>query len=218
MWDNPYIRLCHHYKDDCLEWAICEVSGDFSEISSLCNDTALVAYSREHFSNEKRRCQWLASRMVVRSLLGDGVSVVNDADGKPRLIGDCRSISISHTTGYVAVAFHTKQALGIDVERRSVKVLRVRNRFISPREEEQLDRSDELTSLLLHWSAKESFYKIIGNKGGSYVASFLVAPFVVAGSGKFSISYIEQGFASKCVAVSYVVEREYVFTLCVDEE
>ena len=216
MWDNPYIRLCHHYKDDCLEWAICELSGDFFQISFLCNDTALVAYAREHFSNEKRRCQWLASRMVVRSLIGDAVSVVNDADGKPRLIGDGRSVSISHTTGYVAVAFHTKQALGIDIERRGEKVLKVRNRFISPREEQQLDHNDELTSLLLHWSAKESFYKIIGNRGGSYVASFLVAPFVVADSGKFTISYLEQGVIQKSVAVNYIAERDYVFTLCVD--
>ena len=216
MWDNPYIRLHHHYKDYCLEWAICEVLGNFSEISSLCNDTALVAYAREHFSNEKRRCQWLASRMVVRSLLGDGVSVVNDADGKPRLIGDCRSVSISHSTGYVAVAFHTKQALGIDIEHRGEKVLKVRNRFISPREEEQLDHNDELTSLLLHWSAKESFYKIIGNRGGSYVASFLVAPFAVADRGKFTISYLEQGVIQKSVAVNYIAERDYVFKLCVD--
>ena len=41
----------------------------------------------------------------------------------------------------------------------------------------------------------------------------IVAPFAVADSGKFTISYIEQGLTQKSVAVNYIAERDYVFTL-----
>lgn len=214
--NNPFLRLCHHYKDGNLEWAVCEVVGQFSEISSICENKSFVEYALTHFSNEKRRCQWLASRMMVRELLGTEVCVVNDANGKPRLCGDNRNISISHTDGYVAVALCSGGDVGIDIEHRGTKVFKVRRRFMNVCEEARLDVSDEQTALLLHWSAKESFYKIIGNRGGSYAANFIIEPFAVGDKGEFRISYINGGETIKESTVSYLVECNYVFTLCVD--
>lgn len=46
-------------------------------------------------------------------------------------------ISISHTNGYVAVALHPTEEVGIDIERYGVRVRRVVSRFVRPDEEKR---------------------------------------------------------------------------------
>ena len=212
------MQICHHYKDASVEWAVCRFEESFPELSALCDDASLVEYALGHFSNEKRRCEWLAARILVKKLLGSCAEVGYSADGKPRLLDGSRYISISHTTGYVAVALHTECCVGVDVEAVGTKVLGLCKRFLSAEEIDTIDKNNELTAILLHWSAKESFYKIVGNKGGSFAENFMVTPFVVGQSGDFFISYTYKGVLVKKLRVNYFVEKDYVFTLCVDDK
>ena len=125
-------------------------------------------------------------------------------------------MSISHSGNLVAVALHDECDIGIDVELRSSRISAVRGRVLSPAEEMALDSSNEEEALLLHWSAKESFYKIIGNRGGSFVDSFSVSPFKVAVEGSFGISYIKDGEVLKRCPVNYLLTDNFVLTCCVD--
>ncbi len=211
------MRICHHYKDASLEWAVCRFDESFSELSALCNDVSLVEYAIEHFGNEKRRCEWLAARILIKNLIGQQAEVCYSDSGKPLLCGGSQYISISHTAGYVAVALHRELNVGVDVEVFGTKVLKLYSRFLNSAEIDSIDKGNELVAMLLHWSAKESFYKIVGNKGGSYSENFYVSPFVVGTSGDFSISYVDKGVLMKKLPVNYFVESDYVFTLCVDD-
>lgn len=212
------MKMCHHHKDTFLEWAICRFEESFSELTALCDDDSLVAYALENFGSEKRRCEWLAARILIRKLAGYRAEVVYSPEGKPMLADGSRFLSISHTAGYVAVALHSKYNVGVDVETIGAKVQRLYKRFLGADEVAALDRSNETVAMLLHWSAKESFYKIVGNRGGSYAANFSVSPFTVGESGSFSISYTADGRLIKKLPVTYIVGGDYVFTLCVDEE
>ena len=212
------MQICHHYKDAFLEWAVCRFDESFDELSAMCADDTLVAYAVENFGSEKRRCEWLAARILVRRLVGYWVDVCYASDGKPMLADDSRFLSISHTDGYVAVALHSKYNVGVDVETIGAKVQRLYKRILGAAEIDALDRTNETVAMLLHWSAKESFYKIVGNRGGSYAANFSVSPFMVGESGSFSISYTADGRLIKKLPVTYIVGGDYVFTLCVDEE
>ena len=212
------MQLCHHHKDASLEWAICRFDESFSELAALCDDASLVAYALEHFGSEKRRCEWLAARILIRQLVGSCAEVCYSADGKPMLRDSSYQISISHTTGYVAVALHRKCSVGVDVEAVGAKVLKLYKRFLNSVEVDSLDKNSETVAILLHWSAKESFYKIIGNQGGSFADNFTVSPFIVSSSGNFSISYTDNRTLIKKCSVIYIVENDYVFTLCVDNE
>ena len=212
------MQLCHHHKDASLEWAVCRFDYSFGELSAMCDDESLVAYALEHFGSEKRRCEWLAARILIKKLAGSSACVCYSADGKPCLSEGSRHISISHTDGYVAVAFHAEYNVGVDVEIIGSKVLKLYKRFLNSAEVDSLDRSNETVAMLLHWSAKESFYKIIGNRGGSFAENFTVSPFLVSAAGDFSISYTDNGALTKRVAVDYIVGDDYVFTLCVDNE
>ena len=212
------MRLCHHHKDASLEWAVCYFDESFSELSAQCEDDSLVTYALENFGSEKRRCEWLAARIFINRLVGYCAEVCYSADGKPFLRNDSRCLSISHTDGYVAVALHREYNVGVDVEVVGAKVLKLYNRFLSLAEINYLDKKNELLAILLYWSAKESFYKIIGNRGGSFAENFTVSPFVVGASGDFSISYTDNGTLIKKLPVNYIVDSDYVFTLCVDNE
>lgn len=212
------MQICHHYKDAFLEWAVCRFDESFSELSVMCADEALVAYAVENFGSEKRRCEWLAARILVRRLVGYRADVCYSPEGRPMLADGSRFLSISHTANHMAVALHSKYNVGVDIESVGTKVQRLYKRFLSAREIDSLDSSNETVAMLLHWSAKESFYKIVGNQGGSYAENFSVSPFTVAASGSFSVSYNVADKLIKRVIVNYIVENEYVFTLCVDNE
>jgi phosphopantetheinyl transferase (holo-ACP synthase) len=118
----------------------------------------------------------------------------------------------------VAVALHKEYSVGVDIELVGTKILKLYRRFLGSDEIDNLDKNCETVAMLLHWSAKESFYKIVGNRGGSYAANFSVSPFMVGESGSFSISYTADGRLIKKLPVTYIVGGDYVFTLCVDEE
>ncbi len=212
------MQLCHHHKDALLEWAVCSFDESFSELSALCDDASLVDYAIEHFGSEKRRCEWLAARILVKRLAGSCARVTYLPDGRPVLADGSRYISISHTDGYVTVALHREHFVGVDVELIRTKIQNLYRRFLGSDEIDNLDKNCETVAMLLHWSAKESLYKIVGNRGGSYAENFAVSPFTVGASGCFYISYIDKGNLIKKLPVNYFVASDYVFTLCVDDE
>lgn len=73
-----------------------------------------------------------------------------------------RYISISHTRGYVAVALHSSCEVGMDIEQYGTRVRKVASRFIRSDEEPAMMEGDEVYALLLHWSAKEALFKLMG--------------------------------------------------------
>lgn len=206
-----------HYNDGSLQWGIYEYDIDFASLALLC-DSSQAEYAVKNFKSEKRRCEWLAVRAALRILSGCDADVAYTPEGKPLRVDGKGYISISHSGCYVAVALHRDCDVGIDVELRSSRVSAVRGRVLSAVEEDALDRENEAEALLLHWSAKESFYKIIGNRGGSFVESFRISPFEVEKNGSFDISYIKDGEILRRCAVDYVVSDDFVFTCCVDAE
>jgi 4'-phosphopantetheinyl transferase len=108
------------------------------------------------------RLQWLASRFALQQVAKSrDMDVHKDIYGKPHLLNDSRFISISHCQGYAA-AIAADVAVGVDVERVSSRVQRIKDRFLSPEEQALLGLED--ADLMLAWSAKEAVYKMYGNK------------------------------------------------------
>ncbi len=108
------------------------------------------------------RRQWIASRFILQQLARTVVlEVEKDSFGKPHLVNDHRFISLSHCDGYAA-ALASDASVGIDVERVSDRVQKVKNRFLNPSEMAITGESD--AQLMLAWSAKEAVYKLYGQK------------------------------------------------------
>ena len=125
----------------------------------------------ERVSAEKRRQERFASRVLLKELLGEEARVDYHSTGAPFLACVPLYISISHTKDYVAVILD-KRPTGIDIEYRSDRILKIRSRFMNPEEEAGIDLEHEVEHLLIHWCAKETLFKIIGQEGVDFKSIF----------------------------------------------
>lgn len=127
---------------------------------------AMLVDARERYKSETRRFEFLATRLLLRAVLGSGVEIAYHPTGRPYLRGNvCSNISVSHTDGYVAIALSV-QRVGLDVERITLRQLRLRHRFMSPAECEQAERfASPEQAAAIAWSAKEALYKLVDVPG-----------------------------------------------------
>ncbi|MDO5074877.1 MAG: 4'-phosphopantetheinyl transferase superfamily protein [Bacteroidales bacterium] len=115
----------------------------------------------------QRRREWLATRCLLHTWLGQEIRLVYRPDGSPmiqRPDGTLRECSITHTDDLVAIAVsNTRESVGIDIEKDAERAHRLRNRFLSPHEQWNLLR-DGTTAVQL-WCAKEAVYKLCRTPG-----------------------------------------------------
>lgn len=190
---------------DGMRVAVWHVTEEYEELLSLLPDADSVQNEAEQqFSSEFRRVEWTAVRVLLYTLLDRQVHISYNDQGAP-LLPDYEGlhISISHTKGYVAIALSESARVGIDVEQierieekknvfddkeKVPRVEKVRTRFM---------RNDECAEttigLLLHWSAKETLFKVLGREGVNFVDEMQVSPFdETQYEGEFSIEDLKE--------------------------
>jgi phosphopantetheinyl transferase len=129
-----------------------------------------VPLQRE-ITHPNKRLQHLAGRFLLKELYpGFPYELIKIADTrKPFLENETYHFSISHCGDYAAVMVSTAYRVGVDVERITDKVEKVKHKFLSPFEQhliEALSGSDrELyrSFLTATWGIKESLFKWHGN-------------------------------------------------------
>lgn len=166
----------------------------------------------ERVSSEKRRQEHLACRVLLKELLGEEALVNYHSNGAPFLPHIPLCISISHTKDYVAVILD-EQPTGIDIEYHSNRILKIRSRFMSPDEEAGIEPAHEVEHLLVHWCAKETLFKVMGQENVDFREHLHVRPFPYADQGLFI------GFETRTpdhheYKLAYQVTPEYVLTWC----
>lgn len=178
---------------------------------------ALLATSRydaqlSGITNPARRAEWLAVRLLVKELFGPDGEVAYHPTGRPYLKGHAAHISISHTRGYAAVAYHPHAAIGLDIEHMSSRVKRIASRFTSPDEVTYIAPHDEAARLmyyLINWSAKETLYKLYDTPSlVQFKEAFRIAPYQLLPQGVLDAT-VANGDE---VAVHYHVTPDFVCT------
>ena len=164
----------------------------------------------ERVSAEKRRQEHLASRVLLKELLGQEQPVNYRPTGAPFLPDFPLCISISHTKDFVAVILDS-QPTGIDIEYLSNRVLKIRSRFMNPEEEENIDTLHEVEHLLIHWCAKETLFKIIDQEGVDFQKHLHVVPFRYASEGSFMVRETRTPLCQE-FRLAYRVTPDYVIT------
>jgi 4'-phosphopantetheinyl transferase EntD len=141
----------------------------------LCRGYRLAKRRNEHGSG--RICaylavaDYLAQRDPIASATGE-IEIIRGPDGRPTLSGSPATclplpqISIAHSHGYAA-ALAAGRPCGIDLQQQNETLLRVRDRFIIPQEEQLLGEvvteGDHIAILALLWSAKEAVQKTLSH-------------------------------------------------------
>ena len=159
---------------------------------------------------ESRRRERLASRVLLKQLIGEEPRVDYRPSGAPFLVDRSLAVSISHTRDYAAVILGAAPT-GIDIEYRSDRVLRIRSRFMTPEEERAIDPAHEVEHLLLHWCAKETLFKIIDQEGIDFQSQLRVHPFPYAEQGCFWVSESRTPKA-QTFQLAFQVTTDYVMT------
>jgi 4'-phosphopantetheinyl transferase len=158
-----------HPSGNLLLWQAGEESDWFKEQLDLAPDL-WVEY--ESLVNETIRHRWLASRYAVQLVSQlTPLDVIKDQSGRPYLGVERRPLSLSHCEGFVA-AIHGDVSVGIDVERISSRVQKIKNYFMRDEELDLLGVENE--RLILAWSAKESIYKWFGEKHLGYKSQLCI--------------------------------------------
>ena len=189
--------------------AIWHVTETVEELLALLPDDDLVrdeAYARFH--SEGRILEWTAVRVLLCDMLDRQVPILYHENGAPYLPEyENLDISISHTRGYVAVALAEQGEIGIDVEQMGEKAERVRHKFVRDDEE-----ADTLVKLLLHWSAKETAFKILNRNNVDFLKHLRVLPFQLDGDeGRFQLQETKTD-DEQLMNIDYKVFPDFVLT------
>ena len=133
-----------------------EMHGDGCDNSLISTDEDGLSYTA--FKSLARRKEWLTIRILTAMFLGPQTTLRHDETGRPFVSDGNWQISISHTKYYAALAWSNCRSVGVDIEQRSNRVLRVRKKYVNDREELL---ASTVEGALYVWCAKETVYKMV---------------------------------------------------------
>jgi phosphopantetheinyl transferase len=116
--------------------------------------------------------------MILKQLLpSQEIKIAYDDYGKPFLESSSDSISVSHSGDFSAAIVSHDKTVGIDIEKVSSRIERIREKFLSPEELAGITGNHSLEMLYICWGAKESLYKLNGNPGLDFKKDIRIEPF-----------------------------------------
>ena len=145
--------------------AIWEITETLEELLQLSH-----VISTADFNTEKRKKEWLASRLLLNEI-NPNYSISYNAFGAPEL-NNGSYISISHSKGLVSIII-SQQQVGIDIEEISEKALRVSSKFVSTNNLKAL--TAEKATLI--WCCKEAIFKWHQKGEVDFIADIKLHPF-----------------------------------------
>lgn len=152
-------------------WKISEPL-DFFTNTIIINESEKLYF--EKISLLSRKLQWLACRLLVKELIKVPFNIIYDENGKPFLEDNQFNISFTHTKEYAGVIISKNIEVGIDIEKISSRMEKVKYKFLSDKEAIE---TQNLEKLSVYWCAKEALFKVKGKHSISLQDDLLISPF-----------------------------------------
>lgn len=203
--------LYRTYKQDDLWVGVWKVDETVEQLRSMFHQFSIYEEGFSRFSAEKRKQEWLAVRVLLKELLNEEKEIGYHPSGKPYLKDGSLHVSFSHTVGYVAVALHPTMEVGVDIEQYGVRVKRVASRFIREDELSSITSGDEIYGMLLHWSAKETMFKLMNDEAVDFIDHLHIQPFQMEDSGTMEALEYRSG-KNREFHIHYDTHSDYVLT------
>ena len=206
--------LFNKWKDEGATWGIWHLTETSDVLRSCLTDESYDSIELAQFKCSSRQLEYLAVRVLVKCLTGQEHKIAHYPSGKPYLVDHSLSISISHTKGYVAVGLHPTKEVGIDIEQKSERVLKVLSRFVRPDELpglQKLSHDSRLLDCLLVWSAKETMFKVLNASEVDFLDHLHVANFRLQTAGVF-IGHEYKTHLRRTYAIHYQTHSDFVLT------
>ncbi|MCQ2331846.1 MAG: 4'-phosphopantetheinyl transferase superfamily protein [Paludibacteraceae bacterium] len=201
--------------EDGSSFALWEVTEEPDGLLEMLDNDPFVIEKISSFTSIKRKCEFLASRCTLNSVTGEKNTISYKETGKPFVEGKNLNISISHTGNWVTILTHPERNVGIDIERLTDKLVRVKTKFLSDTELSFIDSRNEKPQLAIMWAAKEALYKLIDLPGLDPVNDLHIDKFTPYLEGK--ITATETKTADRhSYTLHYLVRPEYVLVRVVE--
>ncbi len=197
-----------------IEWIIWELKEEIHELVAYLSQPK-ISEELEKYKTDKRKKEFLCSKILLKELFDKQISVQYNKFGKPFILNSKWNISITHSGKYVAVA-RSKQELGIDIELISEKLDRTKHKYSSDYELKSLDSNQNLYHLALYWSGKESVYKLVGNEALIFNEEMKIERFIPENKGSFILNLVSSPNNSS-IKINYQKIEDYVFTFCIHQ-
>lgn len=169
-------------------WQLTESSADLSPNFS---PEELSSPAFQQYTHEKRKVEWLATRILIKQLIGSDFTIRYSDFGKPILDHAMyRHLSISHSRDFAAVIIHEHLNVGLDIENMTRNFNPIEKRYLS---EEELVRVGQIPKLqCLYWCAKEAIFKLVPDDGVEFKNQIHISPFNPELENEFSARYIAE--------------------------
>lgn len=158
-----------------LIWKITET---FDELFSQVILKEKTLERLQTMKSETHQRAFLSVRKLLQETGHNDVQLHYDEFGKPHLDNE-NHISITHSFDFSAIILSDKN-VGIDIEQRREKIIRIADKFVDKSEFEFLNKEnlqDYISKLTVIWGIKEAVFKIRNEKGISFKDHIFVAPF-----------------------------------------
>lgn len=164
---------------------------------------------------DKRLCELLTVRILVKQVFGDNSRLSYTSDGAPYIDGFSGHISVSHTKSCVALAVHPTEIIGLDVEQKNNKILALQKKFMNETETESLHSENPLTGTTLIWSAKESLFKAMRTTDVDFRSQLHVVPVDTRNSSGITDACETHSPAPVRYKIYYRIFDEFILTTAI---
>ena len=192
--------------------AIWEISESEEELYSMLQ---LDENEQQHFQtlSRARQKQWLGSRVLLRTLLQteEHIELNLDEHRKPFLNNLPFEISISHANHLAAVIIYEGKKVGIDIEKISGRILKIKNKFLSPEELKFIEATNEIAQLHVCWGAKESLFKLYGKGSLPFIEGIKINAFEYSKTGQVAASIAIPAYHAN-FNVQYLKYEDFMLT------
>lgn len=165
-----------------------QISEDLATLLTLAHLSEEEHHYLARIANTTRQLHWLAWRALLRQMLGNPqIKIVYDEHGKPHLLHQPMHISVSHAGPWAACQLHPYQRAGVDVELIQARILKLKERFLSP--EELLEHAPSLSDLghlTALWCIKEAIFKWASQPSLDFRNQIYILPFHSQTNGRAS--------------------------------
>lgn len=150
-------------------WKISEPEDDLIKMTQA---KGISTTKKPQSNNKTRLSQWLSTRLLLYDFFGNE-PIYYDELGKPYLENGW-FISISHSNEFVAIMLNKRNHCGIDIEKISSKVERIKHKYLNDVDLKNIISQEDLTT---YWGAKEALYKYYGKKSVLFIENLFIHEF-----------------------------------------
>ena len=147
-----------------------------SRLLSLCCEAGFAVDDLTGLPAKRLR-EKAAERLLLHKAFGQAVALLHDGQGAPRVEAhEPVNISITHTTGLVALAVNERHVIGLDAESTDrQQVIKVRRKFLNA-SEQQFIAPDDQAAHIIAWTAKEAVIKAERNSAIDWTDGIVLEP------------------------------------------